>query len=185
MNPVSEIGSFARREPVLFIAFASLPVLAILNFLVFIPMQNAVLMHELDKATDQLKQNLHSYQIALERYATDSESGTYPADFDEVIEKGYLDEYLPNPYYGLTPGAPPKMMPVRPGHFVPGCFVYGCYVLNQDGEIYGYNLFALGWWVDGLPDDKDALIRFAPQLTITDMSELSQYLSSQESTPHS
>jgi hypothetical protein len=171
MNPVSEIAGYARREPVLFVAFVSIPIIAILNFLVFIPIQNAVRMHELGKATDQLKQNLHSYQIALERCGSDSEGGTYPTDFDELIEKGYLDGLLDNPYYGLVDGAPPKMLQKRPGEFVPGCVIY---VTNDRSS--SYKLVALGWWVDGWKTDEDAVIRFAPPLTTERLNELGEYV---------
>ena len=48
----------------------------------------------------QAKQNLHAIQLALERFAVDSEDSRYPSHPDELLQKGYLSEWPINPFTG-------------------------------------------------------------------------------------
>jgi hypothetical protein len=172
MDVIETFIDYRKREPILFYAFVSIPVIAIIYFLIWTPIDNSVQRQKLNKASATLKNNLHMYQLGIERYCVDTE-GVYPPNLDVVVDKGYIEEYLPNPYYGLVDGAPPKMLPVRAGHFIPGSVVY-----ETTDYFDSYALIAQGWWVAGRHDDVEALTRFAPPLTYDQLDELRYYLSS-------
>ncbi len=83
----------------------------------------------LDKACYQSKMNLHTVQLAVERYATDSAEGDCPASIDEVVKGGYLSQLPTNPFGGMlrdVPGleTPRPMRSLRPGEYCPGDFLY-------------------------------------------------------------
>jgi hypothetical protein len=48
----------------------------------------------------EAKQNLHSVQLALERFAVDAPDGTYPLRIEQLISSGYMQELPPNPFSG-------------------------------------------------------------------------------------
>ena len=48
----------------------------------------------------QAKQNLHSVQLGLERYAVDAPQSKYPADLNTLIKDGYLQALPDNPFTG-------------------------------------------------------------------------------------
>jgi hypothetical protein len=66
-----------------------------------------------------LKEGADEIQMALERYAVDTE-GSYPTDAEELIEKHYLAQWPRSPYGGRMEPLDSRM-PAKPGcfHYVP------------------------------------------------------------------
>lgn len=48
----------------------------------------------------QVKQNLHTVQLALERFAVDSPDNSYPLSLQELQVEGYMREFPSNPFAG-------------------------------------------------------------------------------------
>ena len=66
----------------------------------------------------QFRANAHQIQIAVERFAVDTE-GSYPNQIEALFNKGYLKDWPPNPFGPGTMHPIPADAPA-----VPGCFVY-------------------------------------------------------------
>lgn len=83
----------------------------------------------------EVKSNIHSIQIAIERHYVDFES--YPPDSHALIEKGYLDEFPFNPYTDE-----PMIECGFPGS--PGDFIYFPIFDDANEKVIGYKLIGFG-----------------------------------------
>jgi len=91
-----------------------------------------------DKAKEaELKQNLHSIQLTLERYGTDY--FCYPDNIEEVISSGYIEAFPGNPFNEQAP-----MKPVADGKFSMGDFVYVPGYPDDKGKIMSYTIKVWG-----------------------------------------
>jgi hypothetical protein len=68
----------------------------------------------------EAKQNLHAVQLALERFAVDSEDAGYPVTTAALRTSGYLPKFPRNPYTGEEM----REYPVDIERLPPGDFVY-------------------------------------------------------------
>lgn len=69
------------------------------------------------KKAEISKRNLHTIQLAVERYAVDFE-GDYPYDINELVKAGYIDEFPVNPFSGMPMQACPPGSEPPPGDFI-------------------------------------------------------------------
>jgi hypothetical protein len=85
----------------------------------------------------EVKSNLHSIQIALERYASDH-SGYYPQNTGELISGNYLPQYPNNPFTN---------QPMREIEFgaAPSDGEFTYLPLSTDGIVDAYYLIAYGY----------------------------------------
>jgi hypothetical protein len=91
-------------------------------------------------------QNLHSLQLALERYAVDN-AGYYPLDFIELAKQGYMPQNPDNAYTARRSreSIPMKLIPLgMPGN--PGDFAYVTKVRDVSGaqRVVAYDLYLFG-----------------------------------------
>jgi len=103
------VANIPQRDKPLLIAVAT----AALLLLAWLVIYNAIVIpvHRANMAAEA-KRNLHSVQLAVERYAVDTD-GSYPTRVTQTLEAGYLDALPTNPYTGqpmreLRLGDPPS-----------------------------------------------------------------------------
>ena len=90
---------------------------AVIGLLLFIFLY-AVPQARYNRRAATVKQNLHSVQLALERFAVDAEDHGYPYNIDEVIAAGYLEALPLNPFSGKPMRVLENKAALSPGDFV-------------------------------------------------------------------
>lgn len=114
-------------------ALGAFQLLVLLSVAIAIP--NFVSIKEKSKEAE-VKQNLHSIQLAVERFAVDHD-GAYPTTIDELQAQSYLPQLPQNPFTNqpmrnISPGEQPFQ----------GEFTYKPAV--KDGGVVGYELYGYG-----------------------------------------
>jgi hypothetical protein len=97
-------------------------------------------------AEPRSKQNLHSLQLALERYAVDN-AGYYPLDFIELAKQGYMPQNPENAYTARRSRECIPMQLIPPGiPGSPGDFTYVTKVQDVGGvqRVVAYDLYLYG-----------------------------------------
>jgi type II secretory pathway pseudopilin PulG len=114
-------------------AVGAFQLLVLLPLLIAVP--NFIAIKEKSKEAET-KQNLHSIQLAVERFAADS-GGTYPTTIDELQAGNYLQQPPQNPFT-LRP-----MRNISPGD-EPFAGEFSYEPVMKDGKAVGYALYAYG-----------------------------------------
>jgi len=109
----------------------------------------------------QFRANAHMIQLAVERFAVDTQ-GSYPTHLDGVlVERGWLPAWPPSPFgpgtmHPIAPDAPP----------VPGCFVYitgGPIVADASGNVISPADAKAQGFVYPMEVDHYALVFYGPR----------------------
>jgi len=100
----------------------------------------------------ELKSNVHTIQIALERFAGEHD-GIYPPNTKLLLQEGYLVEFPDNP---LIKGIQPMHEISFGDKPFQGCFTY--IPVKIDGKIQAYYLFAYGFEKRPYRDPKDLFL---------------------------
>jgi hypothetical protein len=135
-----------RRDKTVLIASATglslFSVLAIVNAAIVQPYRMA-------SRAAECKQNLHAIQLAVERFAVDSEDGAYPLTVSSLKGTDYLPNFPSNPFTGQ----PMQEYSIDAAEIPPGDFVYYPRWAMPEGSspnmVMGYTL-ALGNGVESL-----------------------------------